>query len=99
MRILSASWKYQIDLAPVFLRGGALRGPVRRMIQLIRHLRRPEAAFMAIENIALHRLAKTRGASVVIRLPTRRKDESATERDVRSRLRRRTLQRDYVILR
>src|SRR5579871_3920195 len=92
------SWKYQIDLAPIFLRCGALRGPIRRVIQLIGNLRRPEAAFMTIEDVALDRLAQTCGAAVVVRLPSRRKDERATERDVRRRLRRRTLQRDYIRL-
>jgi hypothetical protein len=54
---------------------------------------------VAIKNVALYGLTKTRGAAVVIRFPARRKDERATERDVRSRLRRRSLQSHNIILR
>src|SRR5262245_37995625 len=39
----------EIDLAPILLRGRALRGPVRRVIQLVRHLCRPVAADVAVE--------------------------------------------------
>ena len=52
--------KDQIDLAPVLLGGRALGGPVGRVIQLIRHLGRPVAADVAVEQIALDRLAQAR---------------------------------------
>ena len=38
------SWENQIDLAPVFLSGGALAGPVRSVVQLIGNLRRPDSS-------------------------------------------------------
>src|SRR5215207_5177788 len=48
--------KHEIDLAPVLLRRRALGGPVGRVVQLIGYLRRPVAADVAIEQVALHRL-------------------------------------------
>ena len=63
----------QIDLPPVLLRGGALRRPVRRVIQLIGHLRRPEAAHVAVEQIALDRLTQSGRAAVAIRFPAGRR--------------------------
>src|SRR5271154_6776429 len=93
-----SSWKYQIDFAPVFLRGGALGGPIGRVIQLIGNLRRPEAALVAIENIALYRCAQARGATVVIGLPAGRENERTTERDVRRCRSGRRLQCDDIIL-
>src|SRR5664279_2037569 len=51
----------EIDFAPVLLGGRALGGPVGRVIQLIRHLRRPIAADVAVEQVALDRLTEPRG--------------------------------------
>src|SRR5580704_8250830 len=82
-QLFSCSWKYQIDLAPIFLRGGALGGPVRRVVQLIGNLRRPETALMAIEYVALHRSTQAGRAAVVIRLPPRRKDHRTAQRNMR----------------
>ncbi len=53
----------QIQVAPVFGCSRALAGPVRIIIQVIGHLRRPEARNVAVVYIALNRLAKTRGTS------------------------------------
>src|SRR6266404_5549346 len=69
--------KDQVDLAPVFLCGGAFAGPVRRVIQLVGDLRRPEASVVTVEEIALHGRAETRGAAARIGLPSRGEDEGA----------------------
>src|ERR1044072_4994989 len=68
----TASGKHEIDLAPVLLRRRALGGPVGCMVQLIGSLRRPVAADVAIEQVALHRLAQAGGAAGAGRLPSRR---------------------------
>src|SRR5580704_7296641 len=94
----SCSWKYQINLPPIFLRGSALSGPIRRVVQLIGNLRRPEAALMTIENVAFHRRAEPGSASVVVSLPTRRENERTAERNMRlCRGRRWPLQRYHII--
>src|SRR3954468_18024329 len=69
MGLFRALREYQIDLPPVFLRGCALRRPVRRVIELIRHLRRPVAADVAVEQVAFDRLAQTGGATGAIGFP------------------------------
>src|SRR5258708_1580830 len=74
----------QINLAPVFLRRGAFAGPVRRVIQLVGNLGRPEAAVVTIEEIALHWRAQARRAARGIRFPSRRKNERAAQWNVRS---------------
>ena len=73
----------QVDLAPVLLGRGALRRPVGRVIQLIGHLRRPEAAHVAVEQIALDRLAQPGGAAVAIGFPARREHQRAAGGNVR----------------
>ncbi len=75
--------KNEVDLAPVLLSRGALLRPVRRVVQLIGHLRWPEAPEMAVEEIALDRLAQPGGAAGAIDFPARREDRRAAERDVR----------------
>src|SRR5580693_5896289 len=70
--IVMALRENQIDLAPVFLRRGAFAGPVGRMIQLVGHLRGPEAAVVAIEQVALHGRAKAGRAAAGIGFPARR---------------------------
>jgi len=96
---ISSSWKNQVDLAPVLLRGGALGGPVWRVVELIGNLCRPETAGVAIEKIALHRLAQSGCSAVAIRFPSGRKHKRAAQGDVRSRgrLLRRSLQSHYVV--
>src|SRR5687768_15917363 len=93
--------KNQIDLAPVLLGRRALRGPIRRVIQLIGHLRRPEAAHVAIEQIAFNRLAEPRRAAVAVGFPAGRKHQRAAVGDVRLGLLRRTtlLKRDHIFWR
>src|SRR3954447_24900259 len=66
----SCSREDEIDFAPVLLRRGALAGPVRRVIELVGHLRRPVAADVTIEQIAFDRLAQARRAAGAIRLPS-----------------------------
>src|SRR5580765_6339208 len=75
--------KDEIDLAPVLLGGRALGGPVGRVIQLIRHLRRPVAADVAVEQISLDRLTETSGAAGPVRFPAGREDQRAPDREVR----------------
>src|SRR5258707_645019 len=75
--------KDEIDLAPVLLGGGALGRPVGRVIQLIRHLRRPVAADVAVEQIALDRLTESGGAAGAVRFPSRREDQRAAHRKMR----------------
>ena len=77
--------KIEIDLAPVLLGGGALGGPVGRVIQLVGHLRRPVAADVAVEQIALDRLAQAGGAAGAVRFPAGREHQRAAERKVRLR--------------
>src|SRR6185436_3502792 len=86
--------EHEIELAPVFLRRRALRRPARRVVQLIGHVRRPEAAQVAVEDVALDRLTETGGAAGRIGFPAWRERERASKRNVR--LRRRLLQRDDV---
>src|ERR1700730_7547745 len=73
----------EIDLAPVLLSGRALGGPVGRVVQLIRHLRRPVAADVAVEQIAFDRLTEPRRAARPIRFPARREDQRAADREMR----------------
>src|SRR5262245_31388597 len=97
-RRIFESWEHQVDFAPVLLCRGALSCPIGRVIQLIGHLRRPEASGMAVEQIAFHRMAQSRRAAVMIGFPTRRKDKSAAEWDVRARgLLWRSLQRHDIV--
>src|SRR5580765_1699315 len=48
----------EIDFPPVLLGGGAFGRPVGSVVQLIRHLGRPVAADVAVEEVALDRLAQ-----------------------------------------
>src|SRR6185312_2312028 len=48
-----SSRKHEVDLPPVLLSRRAPARPVRRVIQHVRHLRRPEAADVAVEDVAL----------------------------------------------
>src|SRR5262245_29022978 len=82
----------QIDLAPILLRGRALRGPVGRVIELVRDLRRPVAADVAVEQVAFDRLAQPSGPARLICLPTRREHERAADREVRHGRRGRALE-------
>ena len=76
------------------LRGGALARPRRRVVELVRDLRGPVAAEVAVEEIALDRLAESRRAARAIDFPARRENRRAAERDVRpGRLLRRPLLR------
>src|SRR5215831_12314858 len=89
--------KDEIELAPVLLRRRALRGPVGRVIELVGHLRRPEAADVAVEDVALDRLAEAGGAAVRVGFPPRGEHERATEWEMRRHLRH-ALQCDDVLL-
>src|SRR5262245_29374835 len=55
------------------------------MVQLIRHVRRPEAAEMTVEDVALDRLAETRSAAGGICLPAWRERQRTAQRKVRPR--------------
>src|SRR2546427_3487804 len=75
----------QIELAPVLLCRRALGRPVGRVIELVGYLRRPEAADVAVEDIALDRLAQARRAARRIGLPPWREDQRTAEREMRLR--------------
>src|SRR2546422_10670220 len=86
----------EVDLAPVLLGGRALRGPVRRVIQLVGHLRRPVAADVAVEEIPLDRLTESRGAARAVRFPAWRKHQRAPDRKMRRLRQAGPLQRDDI---
>src|SRR5260370_39335948 len=99
MRIGFILWKHQIDLAPVLLSRGALAGPIRRMVELVGDLRRPEAAGVAIVEIALDGRAQAGSAAARIGFPTGGEDHRTTEGDVRlcGLLWRALLERDHIV--
>src|SRR5215472_13016093 len=80
-----SSWEHQIDIAPVFGGAGALAGPVGIVVEVVRNLRGPEAAQIAVVEIALERRAQAGGASGGIDLPARRENQRAAQRDVGTR--------------
>src|SRR5689334_21245670 len=61
------SRKDEIEFAPVLLRRRALGRPVGRVIQLVGHLRGPEAPDVAVEDVALDRLAQSGRAAIGVR--------------------------------
>src|SRR5262245_12592945 len=64
-----SSWKHEIELPPVLLRCRALARPIRRVIQLVGNVRRPEAPEVTVEDVALDRLTQPGGAPCGIGLP------------------------------
>src|SRR5215475_1557591 len=50
-------WENQVEITPVFCSSGALARPVGIVVEMVRHLRGPEAGDVAIVDVALHRLA------------------------------------------
>src|SRR5262249_5248366 len=88
--------KHQINLAPVFGRARALAGPVGIVVQMIRHLRGPEATDIAIVQIALDRLAQSSGPASRVNLPPRREDQRTAHRIMRARRLRSLLKREEV---
>src|SRR5439155_9748792 len=77
------SWKHQIDIAPVFGGAGALAGPVGIVVQMVRHLRGPEATQVAVVQVAFERRAQAGCASGGIDLPTGREHQRAAQWNVR----------------
>ena len=88
--------KIRSILRQSFWAAAHLRGPVGRVIELVGHLRRPEAADVAVEQIALDRLAQPGGAAGAVGLPARREHERAAEREMRLLRAAGALQRDDV---
>jgi hypothetical protein len=78
----SGSREDDVYVAPVFGRGSAFAGPVRRVVKVIRNLGGPETGRVAIVNIAFHGLAKPRCAAGGIDLPSRREDNRTSHWDV-----------------
>src|SRR3954468_17252296 len=68
---MASSREHEVQLPPVLLRRCALRRPVGRVIQLIGHLRRPEEADVAVEDVALDGLAEAGSAAVRVGFPAR----------------------------
>src|SRR5262245_962802 len=86
-----SSWEHQIDIAPVFGGAGALAGPVGIVVEVVRNLRGPETAQIAVVEIAFERRAQAGGTAHGIDLPAGREDQRAAQRNVRPRLLRRLL--------
>jgi hypothetical protein len=53
------------------------------MIQLVRHLRRPETPEMTVEQIPLDRRTEPCGAAFDVNLPAREEDERTPQRNLR----------------
>jgi hypothetical protein len=71
------------------------------VVQLIRHLRWPEASGVAIEQIALHGSAESGGAAGAVGFPAGGKYQRASQRNVRGGgrlLRRALLEGDHVVM-
>src|SRR5439155_16570119 len=97
--IIGSSRKDKIEFAPVLLRRRALRRPVGRVIELVGHVRRPEAPDVAVEDVALDGLTQAGRAAGLIRRPSGGEHERAPEREVRlRRLLGGLLQRDHGLL-
>src|SRR5207249_12263176 len=90
------SREHEIDLPPVLLRGGALARPVGRVIQHVGYLRRPEAADVTVEDVALDGRVESGCPARLIRFPAGREEGGASQRKMRPE--RRLLQRDDVVL-
>src|ERR1700680_3721258 len=88
----------EVELAPVLLSGCALARPVGCVIELVGDLRRPVAADVAVEQIALDGLAQTGGPAGALRFPPGREHERAADGKVRQQRRPGPLQRDDVRL-
>src|SRR6266404_6291484 len=80
---LSPSRKHQIYVPPILCRARALAGPIRIVVEMVRHLRRPETRDVAIVQIAFNRLAQPRGPSRRVRFPSRRKHQRTAQRKMR----------------
>src|SRR5262245_266891 len=65
------------------------------MVQLIGHVRRPEASKMAVEDVALDRLTETGRAAGRIGFPARRERQRTAQRKMRRR--RQLLERDDIL--
>src|SRR5215472_13645412 len=91
------SRKNDIESAPIFRSCGTLSCPIGSVIQMIRHLCRPETGDVAIVDVALHGLAEPRRTSRGIHLPARRKRKSASHRNVRPGCGLLVLQRHHII--
>src|SRR5579859_4228166 len=68
--------KQDIDLAPVVGAGGTLIGPAGRVVQMVRHLRRPATPEVAVEEVALNGLTKAGGSAGDVHLPAGGKIQS-----------------------
>ena len=89
----------QIEITPVFCRSRAFFGPIRIIVEMIGHLRGPEAGHIAIIDVALHGLAEPGGTTGRIHLPTWRKRKRAAHGNVRGwRGLWPILQRDHVCI-
>src|SRR6266446_6341681 len=73
MRILLR--KHQIYVPPVLCGAGAFAGPAGIVVQMIRHLRGPEATDVAVIDVALHRLAESGSSPGRVDFPSGREHE------------------------
>src|SRR5579862_1933180 len=79
-----ASWEHQIEILPIFRRGGAIDSPVGRIVQMIGNLRRPIATHETVVDVALDGLAESGGAARRVHFPTGSEHQRASHRDVRA---------------
>src|ERR1043165_9995156 len=93
-------WEDDVEITPVLGSGGALAGPTWRIVEMVRHLCRPETGDVAIIDVSLHRLAESCGTARRIHFPARRKRKRAAHRYVRLRRRglRWILQCDHIFI-
>src|SRR5437016_2632562 len=73
-------WKYDIDFAPVVRGRRTLVGPVRRVVQMVRHLCGPATTQMAVKQVTLDRLAETGSAAGHVHFPPWREVQCASHR-------------------
>src|ERR1700760_749232 len=74
--------KYDVEGLPVFSCQSAFARPIRRVVQMVRNLGRPEAGDVAIVDVAFHRLAESCCATGGIDFPSRGEDDGASHGDM-----------------
>src|SRR5258706_711221 len=75
-------WENDIHVAPILGTYGAFTSPIGRIVQMVGDMSGPKAGDVAIEEVALNRLAEAGGASRGIDFPSGEEHERATHRTV-----------------
>jgi hypothetical protein len=71
-------WENDIHVAPILGAYGAFTGPIGRIVQMVGDMSGPKAGDVAIEEVALNRLAEAGGAPRGIDFPSGEEHERAT---------------------